>query len=123
MMVPSVSSASYSLPLMYKYLILGDMRELGKDSDQLHEALGKSAADIHPERILCVGSSAQHIRSGALSAGYEESRIFCTSSDDLSKGLDWLSQTLHKDDLCLIKGSRGVRLERVLEYFNAQRLL
>ena len=106
-----------------KYLILGDMRELGRDSDQLHEALGKSAADIHPERILCVGSSAQHIRSGALSAGYDASRIFCTTTDDLGKGLDWLSQTLHKDDLCLIKGSRGVRLERVLEYFNAQRLL
>ncbi len=120
------SSMTEALKLMSLYdvkkcLILGDMRELGPESPNLHRNLGKNAAQINPEKILCVGDSASFIREGAIQAGLPKNDIFCTSSDELEKGLSWLSQSLTHDTLCLIKGSRGVKLERVLDFYHAKR--
>ncbi len=120
------SSMAEAMRLMQQYdvpkcLILGDMRELGPQSPDLHRALGKSAAAVHPVRLLCVGDSADFIRNGAIGAGLSPDSIRCVVSDELDIGLKWLEPALTPQTLCLIKGSRGVRLERVLDYFHAER--
>lgn len=99
----------------HRCLILGDMRELGATSDTLHRELGEKAARLGAKRILCVGDSAEHIAAGALSVGFSPSDVTTCSTERLSDGLDWLKPALTEGCVCLIKGSRGVRLERVLE--------
>ena len=102
-------------------LILGDMRELGEASDALHRSIGRRAAEIGVKCLLCVGESAKYYREGALEAGLSDEKIFCTAQDALEPGLKWLSDRFTEGDVCLIKGSRGVALERVLSYFEATR--
>ena len=104
-----------------KCLILGDMRELGPTSSALHEELGKQAADVHPVRILCVGEFADDIARGAIRHGAHPDAVFCIPMDNLNSGLQWLAPSLTPQTVCLIKGSRGVRLERVLDFFHAAR--
>ena len=96
-------------------LILGDMRELGVTSDVLHRELGEKAARLGAKCLLCVGESAHHIAQGALSAGFSASDIYTCLTENLTEGLEWLKPFLSVGTVCLIKGSRGVRLERVLE--------
>lgn len=45
--------------------------------------------------------------------------ICATSKDDLDAGLQWIQDALVRGSLCLIKGSRGIALERVLNFFQA----
>ena len=104
-----------------KCLILGDMRELGPTSSELHRELGQKAAAVHPLRILCVGDHADDVRHGAVEAGMNPQDIACTKTDRLDEGLAWIRDALSAQTVCLIKGSRGIRLERVLEFFHAQR--
>lgn len=120
-------SMAQAIELMTKFdapvcLVLGDMRELGPTSPDLHRELGKSAARIHPVKILCVGEHAEDMRAGTRDEHYPDGDVFCTSSDSLSEGLAWLSNALTPQTVCLIKGSRGVKLERVLEYYHASRI-
>lgn len=121
---PSSMTEAIRLMKLYdapKILILGDMRELGSESPNLHKMLGHQAADIRPNRILCIGESAEFIRDGAVKNGFPTQNIKCAAADALDQALEWLKPALNPDTVCLIKGSRGVRLERVLDFFNAKR--
>lgn len=100
-------------------LILGEMRELGETSDECHKTLGREAAAAGFKKLLCVGPSAACIESGALSAGASIDDIFCTTADDLDRGIAWLLPHLSEGDVCLVKGSRGIALERALDLLHA----
>lgn len=121
------SSMGISLDLMAQFkspvcLILGDMRELGPESPALHRLIGQKAAALAPVRLLCVGEQAKFIAQGAALAGLPETQILSTSSENLDNALETLRLALLPDTVCLIKGSRGIRLERVLDHFNAHRV-
>ncbi|MCL2326396.1 MAG: UDP-N-acetylmuramoyl-tripeptide--D-alanyl-D-alanine ligase [Proteobacteria bacterium] len=103
-------------------LILGDMGELGNTSDDQHVALGKRVAFLGAKCLLCVGSSSVFIREGAVAGGMSPQSVFCVPREKLDPGLTWLSQQLTGGDVCLMKGSRSVALERVLTFFGAHRL-
>lgn len=120
------SSMSEAIHLMAQWdvpraLILGDMRELGEKSDELHREIGRKAAGIDPILLLCVGDSSSQLCQGAIEAGMDRDRIHCVSQDQLETGLNWAKSRLTTHCVCLIKGSRGVKLERVLDYFKAER--
>lgn len=108
-------------PEAHRVLILGDMRELGPQSADYHFELGQHAARLCAKRILAVGAYANDIVRGALSLRYPENAIHAVEKDDLDEGLSWLSSALSAEDICLIKGSHGVALERVLNVFHAVR--
>lgn len=101
-------------------LILGEMRELGDGSDAFHRALGGEAAALGFKKLLCVGPSAQSVRDGAVSGGASPSDIFCVGKDDLERGITWLRPALTPGVLCLVKGSRGMALERALSLLHAE---
>ncbi len=100
--------------------VLGEMRELGAGSDAFHRALGREAAAIGFKKLLCVGPSAQSVRDGAVSGGAADGDIFCVEKDDLDRGITWLRPALTSGVLCLVKGSRGMALERVLALLRAE---
>lgn len=99
--------------------IMGDMFELGEDSDAMHYEVGVYAARADIELMLCVGESGKHIYEGALSeksarqeAYYFPDRLaleaMLTSKDTLLK---W-------GDTVLIKASHGMAFEKLVELLN-----
>lgn len=93
-----------------KVLILGDMRELGDDSDALHEQTGRRIAEFGLDLLIGVGLLGRYIAEGAASAG------MASVGFDLPElaGKE-LPDLLQPGDLILIKGSRAMRMERLLE--------
>jgi len=88
------------------------MLELGTDSDRFHTAAGEKAAKSNLDYLFLFGSFALDIKKGAVSAGMTENKI------SVFKDIESLNQSvkkhLQKGDVMLIKGSRGMQLERVV---------
>ena len=92
-----------------KWLVLGDMRELGPLASELHAQSGREARTTGFERLYALG---EHSRSAAAAFG-EGGRHFT----DLEALMDALSRDLQhsaESPTILIKGSRGMRMERVV---------
>jgi UDP-N-acetylmuramoyl-tripeptide--D-alanyl-D-alanine ligase len=89
------------------------MLELGKLSKAEHIKLGKSIAAISPDFLITVGKEAVDIAKGALETGMQKSKVYTlTDETDISPAAEFLEKNLCNGVLLLIKGSRGVRLER-----------
>ena len=92
-----------------KWLVLGDMRELGPVASELHAQSGQAARTTGFERLYALG---EHSRAAAAAFG-EGGRHFT----DLETLMDALSRDLKhsvESPTILIKGSRGMRMERVV---------
>jgi len=91
--------------------VLGEMRELGAQSAELHRQVGAGAAFV--DRLLAVGGDANHLLKAAVEAGLDPSRgAFFETAEEAGVAL---SALLKSDDAVLFKGSRGVGLERAIE--------
>jgi UDP-N-acetylmuramoyl-tripeptide--D-alanyl-D-alanine ligase len=90
--------------------VLGDMLELGKYTEQAHRDIGKQAASVCD--ILCgVGDSIKFALEQAEQSGLPKSQIFRGQN---SEGVaELLQPLLRKNDFILIKGSQGVRMEKI----------
>jgi len=96
-----------------KVVVLGDMLELGEESDTLHRQVGEEAGRTPWKRLVAVGSASRELLDGARSAGYEPSRMawFATTAE----AAEALPTLLAPGDTVLLKGSRGMRLEQIVE--------
>ena len=100
------------LPGRRKIAVLGDMLEIGKYTEQAHRAIGDQAAKI-ADIIFCVGARAKFIADEAVLRGFDRAKIFLfDESRSAGKALDPMIQ---EGDLILVKGSQGIRMERVME--------
>ena len=94
--------------------MLGEMREMGAASEALHRELGASIAATGDAiaALACVGPAARWIADAALANGYRGSVDCFEESATAAIGLE---STVGAGDVVLVKGSRGVRMERVVE--------
>jgi UDP-N-acetylmuramoyl-tripeptide--D-alanyl-D-alanine ligase len=93
--------------------VLGDMFELGRHSEREHRLLGKAAAEAALDGLYLLGEQAPAVRSGALKAGMApEKTIIGKDHVDVAAQL---RAFVKRGDWLLFKGSRGMRMERVLE--------
>ncbi len=95
-----------------KIAVLGDMLELGDQAERAHEEIGSLAgktADI----VIAVGDYAQRVVQSALRAGLAADRAFVVEGAD--QAVAALTPLLTAQTQVLVKGSRGMRLERVVE--------
>lgn len=95
-----------------KIAVLGDMLELGKHTEEAHTNIGKIAS-THADILVVVGPRAQDIKHGALGAGMPEENILEFSNSYLAG--ESLKTFIEKNDLVLVKGSQGMRMERAVE--------
>lgn len=93
--------------------VLGDMFELGRHSRKEHRELGKAAAQAKIDQLYLLGAQAGTVRTGALSAGMKPEQI-CIGGDhgDLARRI---GQQVERGDRLLFKGSRGMKMEEVLD--------
>src|SRR5215471_15786834 len=100
-----------------KILVAGEMLELGPDGPEMHRECGREAAKAGLASIFAVQGQATEILEGALAAGMDRSRL--KFARDAVQAGDLLARMVKKGDVVLIKGSRGVKLEQVLNTLRA----
>ena len=88
-----------------RWLVLGDMMELGSAADQLHAEIGQYARDAGIERLLAVGS----LTKLTVDAFGDRGSWF----DDIDDLIAEAQRSIGPDVVVLVKGSRANRLERV----------
>lgn len=93
--------------------ILGDMLELGKQAQELHEETGSLLAKTGVDRVFLKGPLSRSTAAGAVKKGFPEERI--AFFDDPEELLDSLRSFLKKGDWILIKGSRKMKMEVAAE--------
>jgi UDP-N-acetylmuramoyl-tripeptide--D-alanyl-D-alanine ligase len=104
-----------------RILAAGEMLELGPTSSELHGETGRYAAAKKVDWIIGVQGDAAELVRAAIAAGAEPARaeFFSTSKD----AADFISDMVEPGDLILVKGSRGVRMERVVAAIRAGHML
>jgi UDP-N-acetylmuramoyl-tripeptide--D-alanyl-D-alanine ligase len=97
-----------------RILAAGEMRELGQSSAQLHREAGSLAAKTGKiDWIIGVAGDAAQIVEGAVTAGLPKAQTkFFASSEEAA---NFLPDFVTSGDLLLVKGSRGVKMERIVE--------
>ncbi len=95
-----------------KIAILGDMLELGKHTVEAHKNIGKITKE-NADVLLVVGQRALAIKEGAFEAGMNAENIF--SFLDAHTAGEFIKTYVKSGDVILVKGSQGMRMERVVE--------
>jgi UDP-N-acetylmuramoyl-tripeptide--D-alanyl-D-alanine ligase len=94
--------------------VLGEMLELGPESVRLHEECGRAAVRSKVDVLVTVGKdSARALGEAAVAAGLARAAV--THFADSTAAADAVAALVQPGDVVLVKGSRGVRLERVVE--------
>jgi len=94
-----------------KIAVLGDMLELGDYEEEGHLKVGCRAADVVAE-LITMGERAHHIARGAELCGLPRDHIHETP--DCETAIAVLREILRPRDVILVKGSRGMRMERIV---------
>ncbi|MFO8037602.1 MAG: UDP-N-acetylmuramoyl-tripeptide--D-alanyl-D-alanine ligase [Anaerolineales bacterium] len=94
-----------------KVAVLGDMLELGPYEETGHEKVGIRAAEV-VDALVTVGSLAEIIARAAVKAGLPEDRI--TVLENSEAAILYLEEALQEGDVVLVKGSHGMRMDRIV---------
>lgn len=98
-----------------KVAVLGDMLELGPEAPRFHREAGEHAAALGFSPIAGVGELSRHLVEAAREAGARSEWL-----PDAEAAEAWTEETLRPGDLVLIKASRGIGLETVVERLLAE---
>ncbi len=93
-------------------MVLGDMLELGPDEAALHARLGGELKEAGIDRLLTTGPLSKHTASG-----FGDNAHWYDSVEKLVKALE---PTISKDSNVLVKGSRSMRMERVVDALRSE---
>ncbi|MGB7438885.1 MAG: UDP-N-acetylmuramoyl-tripeptide--D-alanyl-D-alanine ligase [Candidatus Acidiferrum sp.] len=97
-----------------RILAAGEMRELGPSSANLHREAGEHAGKTGKiDYVIAVQGDAAQIVEGAISAGLrkDQTRFFATPAE----AAEFLADFIQPEDLLLVKGSRSVKMERIVD--------
>jgi UDP-N-acetylmuramoyl-tripeptide--D-alanyl-D-alanine ligase len=98
------------------FAVLGDMRELGEASEELHRKTGQAAAGADLSGLCTLGAEARAIASGAREGGLSE----VEETESIDEAIGWTRERLKAGGWVLIKGSRAMRMERIAENIAAE---
>lgn len=96
--------------------VLGEMGELGPESEMGHREVGEEAATLGVDHLIAIGEQGALMAEAARKAGLAQSRAVPSTA----AAAELLGEIAEQGDLVLVKGSRSARTERVMEAFAAQ---
>ncbi|MFH0857654.1 MAG: UDP-N-acetylmuramoyl-tripeptide--D-alanyl-D-alanine ligase [Candidatus Magasanikbacteria bacterium] len=100
------------------YAVLGDMLELGSETEKSHKEIGEKIADHNIDYLVTVGQAMQYARESAKEQGISEDQIFqFHTSEDAGR---FLQDKIKTGDVLLIKGSQGTRMEKIVKELMAE---
>ena len=97
-------------PARRRILLAGEMLEMGEHGPALHTACGRAAAEAGLDLVAGVQGNAEHLAAAACAGGV--AALFLPDAEAAGR---WLRQNLQPGDVVLVKGSRGVHLERAID--------
>ncbi len=112
----SMVDALAQTPAKRRIVIAGEMLELGASAPELHRECGRHMAANKADYVVGVRGNGEFIAEGAASSGVAAEFV-----ETPEQAGEWLARNLREGDAVLLKGSRGVGLERALAVFEAQR--
>jgi UDP-N-acetylmuramoyl-tripeptide--D-alanyl-D-alanine ligase len=101
-----------------RFVVLGDMLELGNLSVTGHERVGRTAVDCGIDYLVFVGELMGDAEKAALAAGQPKDSVSHFSSAE--EAGRFVQNKMRKGDAVLVKGSRGLRMERVVRELMAE---
>jgi UDP-N-acetylmuramoyl-tripeptide--D-alanyl-D-alanine ligase len=99
-----------------KIAVLGDMLELGRYEWKGHEMVGRRAAEIVDE-LITLGERGRMIAAAACRAGFSPDHV--VELDTSKQAIEFLEGRLRENDVVLIKGSRGMRMDQIVAALEA----
>lgn len=93
--------------------VLGDMLELGCESDAAHIALGREAFASGVDLLIALGAKGRAVVHGAIQAGMDPAA--CAIAQNADTAADTAASIVQKGDWILVKGSRGMKMETVVD--------
>jgi UDP-N-acetylmuramoyl-tripeptide--D-alanyl-D-alanine ligase len=91
--------------------VLGDMLELGPYERQGHELVGMRAASV-ADLLVTVGERGRMIAAAARQSGLRSARV--AELGNTEQAVEYLSSHLTRQDVVLVKGSHGIRMDRIV---------
>jgi len=102
-----------------KIAVLGEMLELGAHAERLHQECGRAAADAGLSLLIAVGGDgAQWLADSARRAGMAESAVLYVPTSNAASEI--ALRKVRPGDLILVKGSRGIRTDLVVDRLKAE---
>lgn len=99
-----------------KVAVLGDMLELGEWTRQAHVDIGKSVVRNGINQLVGLGENSKYIAQGAASEGMSQKKIHsCLTVAEVN---EHLRKLLRDGDVVLVKGSRGMKMERIVDFIS-----
>jgi UDP-N-acetylmuramoyl-tripeptide--D-alanyl-D-alanine ligase len=99
--------------------VLGDMLELGPETKSLHRAVGTFLAGHGITYLIACGTLGRELAQGARGAGMSSDRII--EVHDAAAAGSVLKAMVRQGDVVLVKASRGMRMEQVVETLTGMR--
>jgi len=93
--------------------VLGDMLELGTETLNAHREIGFKVAELGIDYLITVGEASKNTAMAAREAGMDDNQI-TPFADSVSAG-KFLQEKLRQGDIVLIKGSRGLKMEKIVK--------
>lgn len=96
--------------------LLGDMLELGEYSRLMHDQLGQYAAQMKVQKLYCYGAMADVVAEAAIKKGVRADNVYVSlDSDNPTEMAKMINSSMQSVDVLLVKASRAVSAERVIE--------
>jgi UDP-N-acetylmuramoyl-tripeptide--D-alanyl-D-alanine ligase len=95
------------------HLVLGDMLELGAGTAAAHKESGKRIGEMRCGHLFLLGEQAKHLAEGAKAAGMKGQEVHVARNPE--EILESLQEVVKEGDWILVKGSRRMRMERIIE--------
>jgi len=105
-----------AMPAQRRIVVAGEMLELGPAAEEMHRASGQHVAEKKMDVLVGVRGMAHAMVDGATQAGTRAE--FMATPEEAG---EWLALEARDGDVVLLKGSRGVKLEKALEIWKARR--
>lgn len=103
-----------------RYAALGDMLELGPETENTHREIGFKVAELELDFLITVGEAAKYTALAAKEAGFDENKI-ASFANSVEAGR-FLQEKMAQGDVILVKGSQGVRMEKLVKEVMAEPL-
>ena len=108
----AASLASLAAASGRRAAILGDMKELGAQSHELHRSIGVLAGQLGIDSLICLGEEAEYIYKGFISGGFDTEAWYFPLKEALFSVLPSL---IKRDDTVLVKASHSMGFDEVVK--------
>ena len=105
-------------PAASKYAVLGDMLEIGHYTVEGHRLAGEKVVSSGIDYLVAVGEKSRDMVRAALEAGMDKDHVF--HFDRSAEAGPFLQERLRAGDIILVKGSQGMRMEKVVKEIMAE---